>query len=468
MTSLDDADLAVGSIWSTAPRLEEDRVEVDPSERRLPVRWNGIEASDRPVGTHGGVGEQVAAGEDHRQEISSDEPEPDAISRGWVVPPGGTRVDAIFVLAGTALGIGRVERVTPPVWLNLDDLVNLDAIGDPVDGLLEVEITMEDQRAIGAGWTEDFCGAVVEALRSTAGRPTATPGSPADTGAHPPAPTPLAADPFAGPPAATAPVAAPPSTSETPSEDASPEAPPASPFARPATATSSEPPSAAPPSSSPFATPAEATPDPVGSSPFAASPVDAVPTAPRSPADVTAAPVEAPTAPPPVTAPAGSSPLFAEELPASAPLHAQDPMPAPPPAPVPSAAPTSAQEPGPTVGGAPAASLELEDVVYLGGYPGQSKKRKKCVVGMSRTGLDLNGPGGLNFRVGWDDVRSIEVQNSDEARFRMNTKIHRDASALVVECGQGVTILLEARDCPTIALRSAITQLLAGLPVLVV
>jgi hypothetical protein len=113
-------------------------------------------------------------------------------------------------------------------------------------------------------------------------------------------------------------------------------------------------------------------------------------------------------------------------------------------------------------------ALELEDVVYLGGYPGHPKRRKKCVVGMSRTSLDLKGPGDLAFRVGWDVVRTIEVQNSDEARFRMNTKIHRDASALVVECEQGVTILLEARDCPTIALRSAIAQLLDGQSVVVV
>jgi hypothetical protein len=50
----------------------------------------------------------------------------------------------------------------------------------------------------------------------------------------------------------------------------------------------------------------------------------------------------------------------------------------------------------------------------------------------------------------------------------MNTKIHRDASALVVECEQGVTVLLEARDCPTLALRSAISQLMTDLPVVVV
>ncbi len=116
--------------------------------------------------------------------------------------------------------------------------------------------------------------------------------------------------------------------------------------------------------------------------------------------------------------------------------------------------------------GSPA--LELEDVVYLGGYPGQSKRRKKCTVRMSRQALELDGPGDMHFRVGWDVVRTIEVQNSDEARFRMNTKIHRDASALVIECDQDVSILLEARDCPTIALRSAMSQLLAGLAVVVV
>ena len=43
-----------------------------------------------------------------------------------------------------------------------------------------------------------------------------------------------------------------------------------------------------------------------------------------------------------------------------------------------------------------------------------------------------------------------------------------NASALVIECDQGVTILLEARDCPTIALRTAIGQLLTDTAVVVV
>ncbi len=114
------------------------------------------------------------------------------------------------------------------------------------------------------------------------------------------------------------------------------------------------------------------------------------------------------------------------------------------------------------------AGLELEDVVYLGGYPGQTKKRKNCTAVLTRTGLEVVGPADLRFRMSWDSVTSVEPQNSDEARFRMNTKIHRDSSALVIECDQGITLLLEARDCSTVPLRSAITQLLSGLPVLVV
>jgi len=128
---------------------------------------------------------------------------------------------------------------------------------------------------------------------------------------------------------------------------------------------------------------------------------------------------------------------------------------------------------GPTVDSPPEAArrpgaLELEDVVYLGGYPGQTRRRKRCTAVLTDSGLEVAGPGDLRFRLAWDVVKTIEAQNSDEARFRMNTKIHGDSSALVVECEQGVTILLEARDCPTIPLRSAISQLLVGLPVLVV
>ncbi len=167
------------AVWSTgtAPGVDA----ASPSRPSLPVRWTPSGEEEAQGNLRGGDGDVSAAGEGPGQQMVPDEPEPDAVARGWVVPPGGSRVDAIFVLAGTSLGIGRVERATSPVWLNLDDLVNLDAIGEPVDGLNEVEILMEDQRVIGAGWPDDFCAAVVDLLRSSAGRANATPGSPADT-----------------------------------------------------------------------------------------------------------------------------------------------------------------------------------------------------------------------------------------------------------------------------------------------
>ena len=113
-------------------------------------------------------------------------------------------------------------------------------------------------------------------------------------------------------------------------------------------------------------------------------------------------------------------------------------------------------------------ALVLEDVTYLSGYPGQAKKRKRCTATLTAEGIAVDGPSGLAFRVGWDVVQTIEAQNADEARFRMNTRIHRDATALVLQCEQAVTIVLEARDCPTLPLRTAVDQLVRDLDVTVV
>ncbi len=335
----------------------------EPPTSNLPVPWTSSGAGGASPVMLGGV-EDVVPADDHAAAV--DEPNPDALTQGWVRPPGGERTEALFVLAGSSMGIGRTERVTSPVWLDLNQLVHLDAIGDPVDGVVEVEITMEDDSVIGAGWSEEFCDAVVLTLTVLAERRS---GTPAAAAPEPPAPEPPAPEPAAV---------------ERPGPDVHFED------------VSSE------PDAIPEAVP-ETEPQPTDGAPSTFS------MSPPAPADE------------PVAAPIGRS-----------------------------------------------ATLELEDVVYLGGYPGQTKRRKKCTVTMSRSGLELTGPGDLAFRISWESVKTVEVQNSDEARFRMNTKIHRDASALVVECDQGVTILLEARDCPTIALRSAIGQLMADLPVVVV
>ena len=111
------------------------------------------------------------------------------------------------------------------------------------------------------------------------------------------------------------------------------------------------------------------------------------------------------------------------------------------------------------------ASLVLEDVVYLGGHPSEPKKKKRCTATLTDTGVVVEGPGEMSVAVPWSTVVSVESQNSDEARFRMNLRVHRDATAVIVTQHDGTKLLLEARDCPTIPLRSAIAQLLVEQPV---
>ena len=306
------------------------------------------------------VADLVAVGldwESHQWEEAAmaGEAEPDASTRGWVVPPGGHRVDAIFVLSTDNLGIGRHDTVHPTLWLKLAHLRTLDAIGDPVDGQIEVEIVMDDGQVIGAGWDESFCDAVVATLRDTLDRSAGVGGTgPTPSPDTPPAP--------AAPPAP----AVPPEVTGQEAQPAAPELP-------------DEP------------EPVHADlPEPASSEP-AGSPFSRGPLVDPSSSDV----------PPAADAPS------------------------------PGAAPSPGPAPGePVAAGAPVrvrheGSLVVEDVVYLGGQPGQTRRRKRCTLTMTEDGFELSGPGDLQVRTEWRAVNSIEVQNSDEARFRMNTKVHR-------------------------------------------
>ncbi len=181
----------------------------EPQMSYLPVPWTSSAAGGASPVLLGGVGDVVPA-DDHAAAV--DEPKPDALTQGWVRPPGGERTEALFVLAGSSMGIGRTERVTSPVWLDLNQLVHLDAIGDPVDGLVEVEITMDDDSVIGAGWSEEFCDAVVLTLTVLADRRAGTAPEP-----HAGEPTaPAAAEPAAAQPAAAEPAAAEPAVEPRP------------------------------------------------------------------------------------------------------------------------------------------------------------------------------------------------------------------------------------------------------------
>ena len=414
------------------------------------------------------------------EELNAQEAQPDAMGQGWVTPPGGERVDALFVLAGTSLGIGRTERIAAPVWLALSDLVSLDAIGEPADGLTEVEIGMADGTVIGAGWTDEFCSAVVECLRSGAeSRSEIAVGTDLPASTDPVAPV---QDPaVAGVSTAStesSPFVVSPAPTPTPEyvarhePDADIAAAPGAPDVRFDEIVAGE------RHTSPVA-PLGAVSE-TGSSPFGPTPSGPTAPGPTAPgptaADLTAVDPIATggesdavvfSAQPVVRnrsrgADSNGSFLTVPQAPTGIDLvPAEEATPVGDPVEPPVATPPV--EPIDRSG-----ALELEDVVYLGGYPGQTRRRKKCTAVLTHAGLEVAGPGDLRFRIAWDVVKTVEAQNSDEARFRMNTKIHGNSSALVIECDQGVTILLEARDCPTIPLRSAIAQLLADLPVLVV
>ena len=298
-----------------------DTMRTDPEHSDTSDAFDGDGRDPQPTGSAPGVTEPP-------------DEEPDAVGRGWAMRDGERR-DVLFVLAGPLLGMGTIEHSEPPAWVDLTTVNNLDAVGDPVDGILEVEVFFNDGAPMSAGWPLDFVDSVVEALRT-----------------HISDPAPVADAPDAVPPGAA---------------------------------------------------PAEAEPEPHH------DPLASVP-------DL------------------GSTTFFEHT-----PMETND-----------------------------STALVLEDVTYLGGYPGEPKKRKRCTTTFTQEGIEVDGPNGLAFRVGWDVVNSIEAQNADEARFRMNTRIHRDASAVVVQCEQAVTLILEARDCPTLPLRSAIVQLVDQLDVVVV
>ena len=80
-------------------------------------------------------------------------------------------------------------------------------------------------------------------------------------------------------------------------------------------------------------------------------------------------------------------------------------------------------------------------------------------------GLAVSGPNGPEFRLPWESIRSVEAQNSDEAKFRLGVKAKRNSTVVVFECDQGVSIVLEAHDVPTMPLKGALHELLGEGPV---
>jgi len=349
--------------------------------------------------------------------------EPDAVCRGWWAEPDSERQGALFMLAGTAMGVSVTDPVTGdlarPEWVDLATVVHLDALGEPEGGVQTIELGMSTGAVRTGGWTEPFCNAVVDALQRLVA---ALAAAPAPTQVAPPAPA--HADSF--------------------DADALPPAAPALPVSPAAAAP------AAAPVLSPFA--------PAGPPPLPAD-APAVPVVEVTPLPEPGGQPQ-PDLPPPTAAPdAQTPPPFTAQ---TAGVPAQ-PVPEQPEGGA-LVAP-SGSTPAPSGLGT---SLVLEDVVYLGGHPSEAKKKKRCTATLTETAVVVDGPGEMSIVLPWSGVTSVEVQNSDEARFRMNLRVHRDASAVILTQQDGAKVLLEARDCPTIPLRSAMVQLLVDQPVEVV
>lgn len=288
---------------------------------------------------------QANQGDDTSGDVSA----PDAVGRGvFGHDPTGQAV--LFVLAGHSLGSTPVGGEGTPQWLDLRRLLNLDAVGEPVNAKVPVEATFDGEPLLQALWPESFCDQVVDRLRELLDSQQMIPeGSPAPDR----------------------------TVGETPTVAA-----------------------AAPPRSE------------VG-------PVSAAESA--------------------------DAPLWA----------ALDERPLPGDGP-----PLPGVESGEKRG-----ELTLEDVVYHGGYPGQTKRRKKCVAVLDAAGVAVSGPNGPEFRLPWESVRSVETQNSDEAKFRLGVKARRNSTVVVFDCDQGVSIVLEANDVPTMPLKGALHEMLDGGPV---
>ena len=99
--------------------------------------------------------------------VSPSQVEPDAVGRGWIERSGSSREQALFMLAGTSLGVGDLLGGTLPEWFDLRQTANLDALGDPVGGMQSVEMSITDGRVVRAGWPVAFCDHVVEQLPPT-------------------------------------------------------------------------------------------------------------------------------------------------------------------------------------------------------------------------------------------------------------------------------------------------------------
>jgi hypothetical protein len=337
---------------------------------------------------------------------------------------GGDDSSTLFVLAGSSLGATLIEGEGTPQWFDLRKVVALDAIGDPAGSKIRIEVAFDSGERFEAMWPEPFCDKVVlrlEELFEAGAMSREVP---------PEAPTPdqAPAAEITGSSAEAFAPASPFGSSDATAATATTAASAASGAQVPDGGTSLE----GSTSLDDGAAGDQPTPTPV-------SEVVAV--------DLTLAADES-------GVPPGNAPAL-EELPPMPVVGGDLPLPGD----------------GPPLASTPSESgeqeLVLRDVIYHGGYPGEPKRRKKCILVLGGAGIGVSGPAGPQVQIEWEHIRSIEAQNSDEAKFRLNLRTKRGSTTLVIDCDDESTVLVEARDVSTLPLRAAVAEMVAGRGVVV-
>lgn len=106
----------------------------------------------------------------------------------------------------------------------------------------------------------------------------------------------------------------------------------------------------------------------------------------------------------------------------------------------------------------------FRSVTYIGGHPDHTRRRKNVLLTLDDRGIEAvsAGFGSWSLAVDWADVRSIDVEGSDELMFRSNIRIDLSSCAVVIETVQG-TLFFECRLRRPASVRSALAAVTYGL-----
>jgi len=386
-------------------------------------------------------------------EALSDELEPTTlvhgVIEGWLQRGAGDDlelIDTLFILTEARLGLGRTDEAPGERrWVQLTDIVAIDAVDDSPLPLQTIEIELADGLVMCLGWPETFTEVVIPVLVALAERKELD----------------AAADVM--PPELTDPAAV--ATDASDLESMEPSGWIEGAVASPPAAESAEPTGERPVvaaldffnAAPPHGAPALDAPAP-GDEPAAASdPWMSIETGrhdePLAPGAFETGPFD--TVPfdtvPFETVPFGAVPDESTPLESAADVE-------------PTVARESSLADGPPPWQQPGMVWPdpLRGVLYLGGHPGHPRKRKNGSMLFSPAGLAVSGTGfqSWDMNMDWAFVDGIEIQGPDEILFGDNLKIDSTSSALIVRMADDTRMFFEIRTRRPPSLRAGLAPVL--------